>query len=88
MARHGARYKMTNHTKIRKLLRSHPDGMTTLEVTTHTGVERSIVQQAMKDMPDVYIDRWVTTLTGPPQAVWIGVVPPDDCPKPPPKPRK
>ena len=41
---------------------------------------------ALRNMPDTYIDRWTKAKQGQPsQAVWCAVVPPEDCPKPRPK---
>ena len=41
---------------------------------------------ALRNMPDTYIDRWTEAKQGQPsQAVWCAVVPPEDCPKPRPK---
>jgi hypothetical protein len=41
---------------------------------------------ALRTMPDTYIDRWTEAKQSQPsQAVWCAVVPPEDCPKPTPK---
>lgn len=74
----------TPHT-LRELLRRYPDGLTTVEVTSYTGMNYSNVKRALEDMPDVYIDRWVRR-DGPGRepwrSVWCAVDVPENCPKP------
>jgi hypothetical protein len=72
----------SNHLKIRALLRQNADGLTTLEIAAGLGIKRDIAQQAVRKMPDTYIDRWQVVPHEPPHAVWCAVVPPEDCPKP------
>ena len=72
----------SSHPKIRKLLHLHADGLTTVDIAGRAGIKRDTVQNALVNMPDTYIDRWVLVHHEPPHAVWCAVIPPDDCPKP------
>ena len=72
----------SSHPRIRALLHRNPDGLTTLVIAGKTGVKRDTVQNALTNMPDVYIDRWQEVPQEPPHAVWIAVRPPENCPKP------
>jgi hypothetical protein len=72
------------HT-MRELLRRYPDGLTTVEAATYTGISYDNTKRVLADMPDVYIDRWVLR-DGPGRepwrCVWCAVDVPDNCPKP------
>lgn len=65
--------------RLRELLRSNPDGMTTGEMQQALGGLQKSVAAALHRMPDAYIDRWQT---GPLRPVWCVVVPPEHCPRP------
>jgi hypothetical protein len=71
----------TIHQKIRSALHANPDGLTPGSLMSATGIHRDSIYPALKDIPDTYIDRWDTSgrqLA----AVWVAVIPPDDCPRP------
>jgi hypothetical protein len=40
------------------------------------------IRKRLKEMPDVYIDRWLRQNGNAPMAIWCVVVPPADCPRP------
>lgn len=68
---------------MRALLRELQDGLTVSELSEKTGVHVNSIQRCLKDMPDAYVDRWITV--GRKKyysAVWCVVVPPANCPKP------
>jgi hypothetical protein len=66
---------------IRAALHAHPDGLTPGQLVHATSLRRDSIYPALKDMPDTYIDRWDTSGKQI-AAVWVAVVPPEDCPKP------
>ena len=72
----------TKHHNIRAILRQYPDGLTSAEITRYIDGVRDTVQGALNVMPDVYIDRWIQQKGKPAQAVWIAMIPPENCPKP------
>lgn len=67
---------------IRTLLRKEPDGLTLVEIASTLAIDIGVARNAIKRMPDAYIDRWQLTQGGPPSAVWCVVVPPENCPHP------
>lgn len=67
--------------QIRELLRSAPDGLTTMDLSRHTRRDPRRVRDTLAVMPDVYIDHWTRSLRDF-VPVWSVVVPPPDCPKP------
>ena len=69
------------HPRIRFLLRQNDDGLTASQVSTHINSKPDTVRNALKNMADTYIDRWIY-LRGMYTAVWCIVIPPEDCPKP------
>lgn len=71
-----------NHTTIRQLLRETPDGMPVRAIVSATGISRDCVLDALRAMPDAYIDRWEPAPRCDYAAVWCVVVPPDNCPHP------
>jgi hypothetical protein len=73
---------VSSHLKIREVLHQYPDGLTTVVIAGKTGIKRDTVQNALINMPDTYIDRWQLVYREPPHAVWIAIVPPENCPKP------
>ena len=74
------------HFEIRKLLHQYHDGLTAMELSERLQLLHDSTYNALRNMPDTYIDRWTKAKQGQPsQAVWCVVVPPEDCPKPRPK---
>jgi hypothetical protein len=67
---------------VRVALRGIPDGMTLEEIADLLGRPKTNVRKVLKNMPDVYIDRWEVAPRGQYKAVWCIVIPPSDCPKP------
>lgn len=66
---------------IRQLLRDNPDGLDVGTIANYLDREPTSIRKRLKEMPDVYIDRWEkhgSAYT----SVWCAVVPPDDCPHP------
>lgn len=74
--------RSSNHPAIRALLRNAADGMTIKEMSARIGVCADSVRNALKAMPDVYVDRWVPAPRGTFEAVWCAVTPPENCPHP------
>jgi hypothetical protein len=72
----------SSHNRIRRLLHLHSDGLTSLEISERTEIKRKTVKSALAAMPDVYIDRWKPVHHESPHAVWIAIVPPENCPRP------
>lgn len=73
----------SNHPHIRRLLHQYHDGLTSTQIAERLGRSPATIYQALRDMPDTYIDRWTAAkLRHPSEAVWCAVVPPEDCPKP------
>lgn len=70
------------HPDIRRLLHRHHDGLTPIEIANLLNIKTDSVRNALKHMPDTYIDRWKPVYHEPPHAVWCAVVPPEDCPRP------
>ena len=72
-----------NHPNIRRLLRRHRDGMTVKEIAEHLNRAFDSIYNALKAMPDSYVDRWTEAQhQAPTEAIWCVVVPPPHCPKP------
>jgi hypothetical protein len=72
----------SSHPNIRNLLHHYHDGLTSIEISERLELKPDSVRNALKDMPDTYIDRWKPVANEPPHAVWCAVVPPEDCPRP------
>ena len=72
--------------RIRKLLRTHEDGMTVASLCAALNVQgrsRPPIYAALHGMPDAYIDRWqVNPGRGAHRAVWCVVKVPEHCPRP------
>jgi hypothetical protein len=68
---------------IRQALRESGDGLTTYELEEKTQTDRSHISRILNNMPDAYIDRWISA-NGKRwvRAVWCVVVPPENCPRP------
>ena len=67
---------------VRVALRGIPDGMTLEELADLLNRPKTNVRKVLKNMPDVYIDRWEVAPRGQYKAVWCVVIPPTDCPRP------
>jgi hypothetical protein len=73
----------SRHPDIRKLLHKYHDGLTATEVSERLEILYDSTYNALRTMPDTYIDRWKKARQGQPaEAVWCAVVPPENCPKP------
>lgn len=69
---------------VRALLRAAPDGMTVHELEQEMPrVDQSHLSRILRAMPDAYIDRWLYVEGSRwARAVWMVVVPPENCPRP------
>jgi hypothetical protein len=69
---------------IRRALRKTEDGMTIRELEEATGRRYERVSTVIRQMPDVYIDRWQQPKMrgGGYAAVYVLVKVPENCPKP------
>jgi chromosome segregation and condensation protein ScpB len=72
---------------IERLLRAHPDGLTTRQMAEALGITKEQARSAMKGMPHVYIDRWIALRTGAGGCIhWAAIYMladlPEDMPKP------
>jgi len=68
--------------RVRKLLRTMPEGMTPIEIAEATGMHVANVRTSLRAMPDVYVDRWRMGKRGQYEKVWVAVHVPEDCPHP------
>ena len=68
--------------RVRKLLRTKPEGMTPMEIAEVTGMHVANVRTSLRAMPDVYVDRWRMGKRGQYEKVWVAVPVPEDCPHP------
>jgi hypothetical protein len=74
--------RMTVTKKVRVTLREITDGLTLEELAEVSGCTRTNIRKVLKNMPDVYIDRWEVAPRKQYKAVWCIVIPPTDCPRP------
>ena len=74
------RLAITNSARV--ALRGVPDGMTLEELADLLDRPETNVRKVLKNMPDVYIDRWEVAPRGQYKAVWCACIPPTDCPRP------
>jgi hypothetical protein len=74
------RLAITNSARV--ALRGVPDGMTLEELADLLDRPETNVRKVLKNMPDVYIDRWEVAPRGQYKAVWCVCIPPTDCPRP------
>lgn len=68
---------------FREFIKSHPDGVTTNQIAQHFNIQtgrKTGINQTLRGMDDVYIDRWVTD--GHLEAVWCCAPVPESCPRP------
>ena len=71
------------HKIIRDVLKNNPDGLTAKQIHTITNIDKESIRVALKNMPDVYIDRWLKAKQGlREEGVWCVVEVPEDCPRP------
>ena len=74
--------KLSVVNSIRVTLREIPDGVTLEELSDLLSRPKTNVRKVLKNMPDVYIDRWEVAPRGQYKAVWCACIPPTDCPRP------
>jgi hypothetical protein len=74
--------KLSLINSVRVTLRGIPDGITLEDLSELLNRSKYNVRKVLKNMPDVYIDRWEVAPRGQYKAVWCIVVPPIDCPRP------
>lgn len=67
---------------IRKALRDHPDGLTSLQLLGLVNANRSNIRRALRAMPDTYVDRWARGQHNAFEKVWCAAYVPPDCPHP------
>ena len=73
----------SNHNTIRDLLKKHPDGLKSSDISKLTGIEVRSVNKSLESVFGVYIDRWENaTYRNTLAAVWVVVDVPENCPKP------
>lgn len=71
------------HKIIRDVLKNNPDGLTAKQIHFITNIDKESIRVALKNMPDVYIDRWLAAKQGlREEGVWCVVEVPEDCPRP------
>lgn len=76
----------SQHPRIRRLLQQYHDGLTAQDIADRLELKPDSVRNALQNMPDAYIDRWLAARQGRrEESVWCVVVPPEDCPRPTPK---
>ena len=74
---------ISNHPAIRSVLKNNPDGLTAKQIYSITNINKESIRVALKNMPDVYVDRWLGARQGVrEEAVWCVAEVPEDCPKP------
>lgn len=75
--------RLATHTTIRNVLRNNPDGLTAKQIYSITNIGKESIRVALKNMPDVYLDRWLGARQGVrEESVWCAVEIPEDCPRP------
>lgn len=76
--------KKPHAPEVRDFLRTRPDGATVTEICKESPriLSEGSARKVLENMPDAYIDRWVTPIRGQWQAIWCVVVPPRHCPYP------
>jgi hypothetical protein len=74
--------KLSLIKSVRVTLREIPDGITLEELSDLLSRPKGNVRKVLKNMPDVYIDRWEVAPRGQYKAVWCACIPPTDCPRP------
>jgi hypothetical protein len=74
--------RATRQQAIRECLKNHGTGLTRQELSDMLKIEVANVATAIKAMPDVYVDRWITGRNGQFRKVYCVVEVPEDCPHP------
>ena len=73
----------SNHNTIRELLKQHPDGLKSSDISKLTGIDNRSINKSLESVFGVYIDRWEkTTYRNTLAAIWVVVDVPENCPKP------
>ena len=73
----------SNHNTIRALLKQHPDGLKSSDISKLTGIDKRVVNKALEGVFGVYIDRWEKSIhRNTLAAIWVVVDVPENCPKP------
>ena len=69
--------------QIIKMLANNPDGMTRTEISDELGgIEKRTLQYVLDRLPCVYVDRWLPSKRGNPEAVWCVLDKPAKAPLP------
>jgi hypothetical protein len=58
---------------IERLLRAHPDGLTIRQMSTSLQIDRRRVDESLKLMPHVYVDRWIAVPSTGQMIKWAAV---------------
>ena len=73
----------SNHGTIRAVLKQHPDGLKSSDISKLTGIDNRSINKSLESVFGVYIDRWEkTTYRNILAAIWVVVDVPENCPKP------
>jgi hypothetical protein len=73
----------SNHNIIRALLKQHPDGLKSSDISELTGIDNRSINKSLESVFGVYIDRWEkSAYRNNLAAIWVVVDVPEDCPKP------
>lgn len=81
--------KPSKHPAIRSVLRASGTAMTAKEISARVGIDADNVRQALRRMPDTYIEAYALSRRSVHEALWRVVIPPPNCPHPKPRtPRK
>ena len=73
----------SNHNVIRDLLKRHPDGLKSSDISRLTGIDKRVVNKALEGVFGVYVDRWEkSTHRNTLAAIWVVVDVPENCPRP------
>ena len=72
-----------NHNTIRELLKQHPDGLKSSDISKLTGIDVRVINKALESVFGVYVDRWEnSTRRNTLARIWVVVDVPENCPKP------
>ena len=58
---------------VERLLRAHPDGLTIRQMSAALQIDRRRVDESLKLMPHVYIDRWIAVPSTGQMIKWAAV---------------
>ena len=71
------------HKEIRELLKQYDDGLTVRQIADELQHQHiASIYRTLREMPDAYLDRWITGHGFHYTQVWRVVKVPDDCPPP------